>query len=30
VRSGQAVDRRRLADADTPLGDLLPSAARGS
>jgi 3-phenylpropionate/trans-cinnamate dioxygenase ferredoxin reductase subunit len=30
VRSGQAVDRRRLADADTPLGELLPSAARRS
>jgi 3-phenylpropionate/trans-cinnamate dioxygenase ferredoxin reductase subunit len=29
VRSGQAVDRHRLADADTPLGELLPSAARG-
>jgi 3-phenylpropionate/trans-cinnamate dioxygenase ferredoxin reductase subunit len=30
VRSGEAVDRRRLADPDCPLTDILPSAARGT
>ena len=30
VRSGQAVDRGRLADPDTPLADLLPATARES
>jgi 3-phenylpropionate/trans-cinnamate dioxygenase ferredoxin reductase subunit len=30
VRSGEAVDRGRLADPDTPLADLLPAAARES
>jgi 3-phenylpropionate/trans-cinnamate dioxygenase ferredoxin reductase subunit len=30
VRSGQAVDRGRLADPDTPLADLLPATARDS
>jgi 3-phenylpropionate/trans-cinnamate dioxygenase ferredoxin reductase subunit len=30
VRSGQTVDRARLADSDTPLADLLPAAARES
>ena len=30
IRSGQSIDRERLADPDTPLSELLPAAARGS
>jgi 3-phenylpropionate/trans-cinnamate dioxygenase ferredoxin reductase component len=30
IRSGEPVDRRRLADPDTPLGKLLPAPAHGS